>query len=168
MGNQENTDSPQDGENTEEQFEDHPEEAPFEDRISVEKIKGLEEEAIRRGESGDAVDKAGKEGKTRDLRFIRNDDFGGNEGSLETHADFSRGSGFLGGKLIGEGPSTESPQRDPQEKLALGGYDLSAEQIRNIETIRREQAERQAERDADRLGRREEGNTKVTPSGSEN
>jgi hypothetical protein len=122
------------GHDTDEQFEDHPEMAPSQGRMSVEKVDDLDGEIRKRSLAGDPVDEAGDRQRNADLDFARNQDFGGNEGSLETDADYSRGSGFLGGKLVGEGPSGESRLTDE------GGFPPSENQERNMEAIGREDA----------------------------
>jgi hypothetical protein len=120
---------------TDEQFQDRPEEAPDQSRISVEKIKSLEDEPIRRlANTGDIVEDAGEK-PAAELRFDRNQDFAGNEASLDTDADYSRGSGFLGGKLIGEPPASEEEISEPTSNR---GFDPSAEQAKNIAAARRQ------------------------------
>lgn len=122
---------------TDEQFADHPELAPSESRISVERIKDLEAEAQRRAQAGDAVDDAGDRQRKLELDFALNQDFAGDESSLATDADFSRGSGYIGGKLEGEGPSGE---RNPVG-IHSQGFDSSQEQERNRDAILKEEAE---------------------------
>lgn len=54
-------------------------------------------------------------------------------------ADYSRGSGWLGGKLWGEdGPDHSSNENTPLEEAAPKGFDLSETQRRNREAIDRE------------------------------
>ena len=122
------------GHDTDERFEDHPELAPSQGRMSVGTVKDLGEEARKRNLAGDPVDEAGDSQRKIDLDFARNQDFGGSEGSLQDpQPDYTRGSGFLGGKLVGEGPSGE-------ERLTYeGGFQPSENQERNIEAIRREE-----------------------------
>ncbi len=119
------------GKDTDEQFADRPEEAPDESRISVEKIKNLKDVSIRRlADTGDIVESAEGE-PASELSFDRNEDFSGNEGKLDTVADFSRGSGFIGGKLIGEPPTSEEK---PSEPASNQGFDPSIDQVRNIQS----------------------------------
>lgn len=125
------------GQDTDEQFQDHPELAPPEGRISVEKVKNLDDEARRRGLAGDAVEDAGDRQRKIELNFGRNNDFAGNEMSQPTDADYSRGSGFIGGRLVGEGPAGEDRHVDTHSE----GFDLSEDQVRNIDAIRREEEE---------------------------
>lgn len=122
---------------TDEQFADHPELAPSEGRIPVERIKDLEAEAHRRAEAGDAVDDAGDRHHKLELNFALNQDFAGDEASLPTDADYSRGSGYIGGKLEGEEHSGES---NPVGIRPMG-FDSSLEQERNREAILREEEE---------------------------
>lgn len=129
------------GHDTDEQFADHPELAPSESRISKEKVKGLEAESHRRSLAGEPVEDAGDTHRKVELNFVRNNDIGGNEMALPTGADdYSRGSGFIGGKLVGEGPSGE---RNPSAEAP--GFPSSADQERNIEAIRREETESQGD-----------------------
>ena len=124
------------GYDTDEQFEDHPEMAPSQGRLSVEKVKGLDEEARKRSQAGDPVDEAGDRQRKPDLDFARNNDFGGNEASrVGQDPDFSRGSGFIGGKLVGEGPSGEDHGFGSHD----GGFPSSDNQERNREALRREE-----------------------------
>jgi hypothetical protein len=120
---------------TDERFEDHPELAPHEGRYSVERVKSMREEIRKRSQSGDGVDEAGDDRRKRELDFSRNQDFAGDERSLSTDADFTRGSGYSGSMLAGEGRSGEDrPANDRPE-----GFDPSVDQQRNIEAIRREE-----------------------------
>jgi hypothetical protein len=124
------------GRDTDEQFEDHPELAPSQGRMSVEKVKDLDEEARKRSLAGDAVEEAGDRQRKTDLDFVRNNDYGGNEGSLAGgEPDYSRGSGFIGGKLVGEGPSGEEDRIGTHE----GGFQSSEKQARDLEAIHREE-----------------------------
>ncbi len=131
------------GFDTDEQFQDHPELAPSENRVSIENVKDLDEEARKRSLAGDPVEDAGDRHHKIELEFTRNNDFAGNEAALSTDADdFSRGSGFIGGKLVGEGQSGEdySPVADEPHHPAEG-FTPSVDQLRNIEAIRREDEE---------------------------
>jgi hypothetical protein len=120
---------------TDERFEDHPELAPHEGRYSVERVKSVQEELRKRSQAGDGVEDAGDAPRKRELDFSRNQDFAGDERSLSTDADFSRGSGYSGSQLAGEGPSGEEhPANDRPE-----GFDTSVKQQKNIEAIRREE-----------------------------
>lgn len=116
---------------------------PDQGRIPTEKVKHLDDLSIRRrAHTGDAVVDAGDEAQKRLLRplsFSRNDDFQGNEGKLSTDADFSRGSGWEGGKLWGEEAlGLSSGENTPSEQAAPKGFDLSESQQRNREAIARE------------------------------
>lgn len=127
------------GQDTDEQFQDHPELAPPEGRVSRERVKGLEEEAHKRSLTQDPVEDAGDRHHKTELRFVRNNDFAGNEAELPTDADYSRGSGFIGGKLVGEGPSGE--KHDPAETWEEGeGFQSSVDQERNLGAIQDEEA----------------------------
>lgn len=95
------------GFDTDEQFQDHPELAPSENRVTMENVKDLQKEARKRSLAGDAVEDAGDRHHKIELEFTRNNDFAGNEAALPTDADYTRGSGFIGGKLVGEGASGE-------------------------------------------------------------
>lgn len=117
------------GSDTDEVFQDHPELAPNESRISIEKVKGLEEESRKRSLAGDPVEDAGDRHHKTELYFVRNQDFAGNEISLSTDADYSRGSGFIGGKLVGEGPSGEPNPVGTRPE----GFDPSINQDRDRE-----------------------------------
>jgi hypothetical protein len=64
---------------TDEIFEDHPEMAPDESRISVGKVKDLEAESRKRNLSSDPVEDTGDRGPKTELFFARNQDFDGNE-----------------------------------------------------------------------------------------
>lgn len=120
------------GHDTDEQFEDHAEMAPSQARMSVEKVTDLDEEIRKRNLAGNPVEEAGDLQHKVDLDFARNQDFGGDEGDLGPQPDFTRGSGFIGGKLVGEGPSGEERRTDE------GGFPPSRNQERNVEAIRRE------------------------------
>lgn len=120
---------------TDERFEDHPELAPHEGRYSVERVKSVREEIRKRSQAGDGVEDAGEAQRKRELDFSRNQDFAGDERSLSTDADFSRGSGYSGSQLAGEGPSGEEPPADVRPE----GFEPSVGQQRNIEAIRREE-----------------------------
>ncbi len=128
-----------DEQDTDELFQDHPELAPPEGRISVEKVKNLDDEARKRGLAGDVVEDAGDRHRKIELDFGRNNDFAGNEMSQPTVADYSRGSGFIGGRLVGEGPADEESQLDAD--IHSEGFDPSEEQVRNINAIRHESEE---------------------------
>ena len=110
--------------------------------ISRENVKDLEEEARKRSRSGDAVEDAGDRHHKIELEFTRNNDFAGNEAALPTDADFSRGSGFIGGKLVGEGASGEDYTPVPTSRIIRPrDSSRSADQERNLEAIRREESE---------------------------
>lgn len=119
------------------------EEVPDQGRIPTEKVKNLDETSIRRrAHTGDAVEDAGddsQKGLLKPLSFSRNEDFQGNEAKLRTEADFSRGSGWEGGKLWGEEALGLSSNEDtPLDQAAPKGFDLSVSQLRNREAISRE------------------------------
>ena len=119
------------------------EEVPDQGRIPTEKVKNLDETSIRRrAHTGDAVEDAGddsQKGLLQPLSFTRNEDFQGNEGKLRTEADFSRGSGWEGGKLWGEEALGLSSHEDtPLDQAAPKGFDISESQRRNREAISRE------------------------------
>jgi hypothetical protein len=110
---------------TDERFQDHPELAPDESRISVEKVKDIKKESIRRrAELGDFSEGS----READLGFKRNWDIAGDEASQSTDADFSRGSGRLGEDPGAETTHRETKRKDPatvreeQERAAVGGY----------------------------------------------
>jgi hypothetical protein len=119
------------------------EDVPDQGRIPTEKVKNLDETSIRRrAHTGDAVEDAGddsQKGLLRPLSFSRNEDFQGNEGKLRTEADFSRGSGWEGGKLWGEEAlGLSSNENTPLDQAAPKGFDPSESQRRNREAISRE------------------------------
>ncbi|MDB5106906.1 MAG: hypothetical protein JWP91_4595 [Fibrobacteres bacterium] len=131
---------------TDELLGDHPELAPDQSRISVEKVKDLKEESVRRlANTGDPIDEAADDdqtSRTRALNFNTNEDFQGNEARLPTHADFSRGSGWLGGKLWGEEAlDLSSTENTPPEGAAPKGFDPSEKQRRTLDTIAKENEE---------------------------
>ncbi len=99
----------------------------------------------RRANTGDIVEEAGDDSQkplVRPLSFTRNDDYQGNEAKLPTDADFSRGSGWEGGKLWGEEAlGISSGESTPPEEAAPKGFDLSEEQKRNRDAIARETME---------------------------
>jgi hypothetical protein len=103
----------------------------------VEKVKSLAEELRKRSMGGDGVEDAGDTQRKLELDFSRNQDFAGNEKSLSTDADFSRGSGFIGGKLVGEGEEGSSEENPIVTRPE--GLGTSANQERTMEAIRREQ-----------------------------
>lgn len=127
---------------TDERFEDHPELAPDESRISAETVPDLQRESIRRRagleETGEApVDPPPGRGPSESRGgFDRNDDFMGNEARLPTDADYSRGSGWLGGKLWGEDEvGANSGEDTPADEADPIGFQPSVDQIRNRQAI---------------------------------
>lgn len=130
-------DEGEEGKDTDERFTDRPEEAPDESRISVGKIKNLGDVSIRRlADTGDIVEAVEGE-PAAELSFDRNEDFSGNEAKLPTYPDFSRGSGFIGGKLIGESSTSEENTGEPSSNQ---GFDPSIDQVKNIRAALREGA----------------------------
>ncbi|MDB5048172.1 MAG: hypothetical protein JWO30_1243 [Fibrobacteres bacterium] len=132
---------------TDEWLRDHAEQAPDESRISVEKIEDVDKTSIRRRANVDDLGGSRDEGSEDNgavppLSFARNDDFMGSEARIPADADYSRGSGFIGGKLWGE----EAFERDPgeeatPEEAAPKGFDSSEDQVRNEDAILREEEE---------------------------
>jgi hypothetical protein len=130
---------------TDEWLQDHPELAPDESRISVDRGQNVDGTSIRR--RADVGDIVGTGEESTDLPpgrgpseekggFNRNDDYMGNEARISADADFSRGSGWLGGKLWGEdalghssGENTPRDEADPQ------GFQSSSDQSRNQAAI---------------------------------
>lgn len=131
---------------TDELLQDHPEMAPDQSRISVEKVKNLDDISIRRtadtGDlSGDSDETApGGERPVKPLRFARNADYSGNEDAYATDADYSRGSGWVGGKLWGEDDrrASSSAENTPPERAAPEGFQPSSKQLLNAESAARE------------------------------
>jgi hypothetical protein len=136
---------------TDEWLRDHAEMAPDESRISVEKVRDLEDEPISRlANTGDIVEDTGERPPGRvpsepgpgladgDLGFDRNEDFSGNEANLSTDADYSRGSGWIGGKLWGEDAIGASSHEDtPADEADPTGFGPSADQRINQAAIRK-------------------------------
>ena len=139
------------GADTDELFEDHPEAAPDESRISVETGRDIGKESIRRrANTGDIVDDAGDEHRVAEINFDRNQDFGGNAGALSTDADFTRGSGYVGSELVGEeNPTARGIPGTRPDNVANLGFETSAQQDRNIEAIQRDQESRSQGRKAE-------------------
>jgi hypothetical protein len=145
---------------------DGAESVPNQGRIPTEKVKNLDEISIRRSaNTGDIVDDAGDDDQKRilkELKFSRNEDFQGNEGKLRTDADYSRGSGWLGGKLWGEEElGYSSNENTPLEEAAPKGFDLTESQRRNREAIAREGggedvSEEDSEKDSEKGGQKGE------------
>jgi hypothetical protein len=137
-------DSPEGGDSVERDLDlDGRDDVPDQGRIPTEKVKNLDETSIRRrAHTGDAVEDAGddsQKGLLRPLSFSRNEDFQGNEGKLRTEPDFSRGSGWEGGKLWGEEAlGLSSNENTPLDQAAPKGFDASESQLRNREAISRE------------------------------
>jgi len=137
---------------TDEWLRDHAEMAPDESRISVEKVRDLEEEPISRlVNTGDIVEDTGERPPGRipyepgqsdgDLGFDRNEDFMGNEANLSTDADFSRGSGWIGGKLWGEEAiGADSHENTPANEADPTGFGPSVDQRINQDAIRKQAA----------------------------
>lgn len=130
---------------TDEWLRDHPEMAPDESRISVDKVRDLEEEPISRmANTGDLVEDDGESQTTSipsddALGFERNGDYMGNEASLPTDADYSRGSGFIGGKLWGEDRlGAGSNENTPADEAAPPGFPSSVDQRINQDAIGRQ------------------------------
>lgn len=131
---------------TDEWLRDHPELAPDEGRVPVEKVRDLDEVSIRRrADTGDAVETGeaaeplpGRGPSEEKGGFDRNEDFMGNEARLSTDADFSRGSGWIGGKLWGEDAMGASSGEDtPPQEADPQGFQPSIDQRRNQDAIRR-------------------------------
>jgi len=125
---------------TDEWLRDHPELAPDESRISVvDEVRNLEDEPISRlANTGDIVEETNEQPR-EGVGFKRNEDFSGDEASLSTDADFSRGSGWIGGKLWGEEAlGVSSNENTPRESADPTGFAPSTEQRINQEAIRRE------------------------------
>lgn len=121
------------------------EEVPDQGRIPTETIGSLDGLSVRRtAHTGDTVEDAGDDSQKdllRPLSFSRNEDFQGNEGKLRTEADYSRGSGWVGGKLWGEEAlGLSSNENTPLDRAAPKGFDPSESQRRNREAISREGA----------------------------
>jgi len=130
---------------TDEWLRDHPEMAPDESRISVDKGLNKDKASIRRrADIGDIVETGegnselppGRGPSEEKGGFDRNDDFMGNEARLSTEADFSRGSGWLGGKLWGEDSlGISSGENTPREEADPQGFQISRDQDRNQAAI---------------------------------
>jgi hypothetical protein len=139
-----------DNHDTDEWLRDHPEQAPDESRISVDRVKDVDQESIRRRANvGDINAEGDEQPSVTPLAFSRNDDFQGDEASLDTDADFSRGSGWLGGKLYGEeSVGGRSGEHTPIENANPQGFEPSEKQERTVEAIARERAAQAASRKA--------------------
>jgi hypothetical protein len=131
-------------EDTDEQFQDHPEYAPRQGMPAKERVKRFESMSIRRrANTGDIVDYAGDRHFKMELDFSHNHDFGGDQGTFLKDemrgADEARGSGFLGGKLHGGYES--SGETEPEEGFSSLGFPYSDSQVRNIEAIQKQEQE---------------------------
>jgi hypothetical protein len=112
---------------------DHPELAPDESRISVER-GGPDKASIRRtANTGDIVESGPRgEGPQAELGFERTTDYMGSEGSIAETEEGTRGSGSIAGKLWGEEAIGARSGEDHPAAMTEGqGFDSSVEQDRN-------------------------------------